>query len=690
MPLRKRSNFMEKDILEQEQAHLTKTYNKLLNIEKDLKSQISSLNEKAVEDKNDIRDNIRFDYADIETTMETLAEIEVWNRYIDTYNVESSSLGKRLDTVEKLLQSPYFAKISLQFEGEDQTEDYYIGRAAISENGYDQLVVDWRSPVAEVYYNQDNGRTSYTVEDREIPVDLKLRRQFEIEKNKLISFFDTTIAIEDPLLLQSLSQTRSDKMTAITATIQKEQNAVIRYPDVPVLLVNGIAGSGKTSVLLQRIAYLFYQKRKSLRPDQVCLITPNPIFRDYIDNVLPDLGETNPVTLTWKEFLDHVNVPVAYSEYDYTEDEGLVRIHETLSALSPEIDDFTDIFQKDRLILSKIEVFQVIKRFAKFPMGVRLVQTVMDELEAMAKNKLHNMDSDNDEESEGSAKSCSAEDNRIENDFGGALSQIRHCGFVNVLHVAQRLLDTKKITAAEWLYTKMELTGICDRNMRYVMIDEVQDYTMAQLMVLRKYFPGARFMLLGDEYQAIREGTATFSGIRELFSEGGKTYAELPLLTSYRSSPEVTEMFASILPEEKKLMVSSVKRPGEKTLVKACESDEELTKELINLMDEYSKKSGLTAIICRNEGSLERISERLGDRSPAIISENCSLPKSGAFLIELRYAKGLEFDHVILPDAGNDAYPADELGRHCLYTAMSRATQHLAVLSKGKLADIIS
>ncbi len=681
---------MEKYILEQEQAHLTKTYNKLLNIEKDLKSQISSLNEKAVEDKNDIRDNIRFDYADIETTMETLAEIEVWNRYIDTYNVESSSLGKRLDTVEKLLQSPYFAKISLQFEGEDQTEDYYIGRAAISENGYDQLVVDWRSPVAEVYYNQDNGRTSYTVEDREIPVDLKLRRQFEIEKNKLISFFDTTIAIEDPLLLQSLSQTRSDKMTAITATIQKEQNAVIRYPDVPVLLVNGIAGSGKTSVLLQRIAYLFYQKRKSLRPDQVCLITPNPIFRDYIDNVLPDLGETNPVTLTWKEFLDHVNVPVAYSEYDYTEDESLVRIHETLSALSPEIDDFTDIFQKDRLILSKKEVFQVIKRFAKFPMGVRLVQTVMDELEAMAKNKLHNMDSDNDEESEGSAKSGSAEDNRIENDFGGALSQIRHCGFVNVLHVAQRLLDTKKITAAEWLYTKMELTGICDRNMRYVMIDEVQDYTMAQLMVLRKYFPGARFMLLGDEYQAIREGTATFSGIRELFSEGGKTYAELPLLTSYRSSPEVTEMFASILPEEKKLMVSSVKRPGEKTIVKACESDEELTKELISLMDEYSKKSGLTAIICRNEGSLERISERLGDRSPAIISENCSLPKSGAFLIELRYAKGLEFDHVILPDAGNDAYPADELGRHCLYTAMSRATQHLAVLSKGKLADIIS
>ena len=221
---------MGNEIFENEQAHLTKTYNKLLDIKKNLEEQITALNEKAVEDKNDIRDNIRFDYADVETTMETLAEIEVWNRYIDTYNVESNSLGKRLETVNKLLELPYFAKIELVFEGESVPESYYIGRAAISENGYDQMVVDWRSPIAEVYYNQENGHTSYMVEDRTMPVDLRLRRQFEINRDKLVSFFDTQIAIEDPMLLKSLSQTRSDKMQAITATIQKEQNTVIRYP----------------------------------------------------------------------------------------------------------------------------------------------------------------------------------------------------------------------------------------------------------------------------------------------------------------------------------------------------------------------------------------------------------------------------------------------------------------------------
>jgi DNA helicase-2/ATP-dependent DNA helicase PcrA len=117
-------------------------------------------------------------------------------------------------------------------------------------------------------------------------------------------------------------------MQAITATIQKEQNKVIRYPDVPVLLVEGIAGSGKTSVLLQRIAYLFYQKRNTLRPDHVCLMTLNPVFRDYIDNVLPDMGETNPLTLTWNEFTQMVRVPFEDNEYDYTEAENLKKIRD--------------------------------------------------------------------------------------------------------------------------------------------------------------------------------------------------------------------------------------------------------------------------------------------------------------------------------------------------------------------------
>ena len=677
---------MEKDILNKEQEHLTKTYNKLLEMKNKLQEQIDSLNEKAVDDKNDIRDNIRFDYADIETTMETLAEIEVWNRYIDTYNVESSSLSKRIDTVNKLLESPYFAEIKLQFAEDEEPESYYIGRAAISENGYDQMVVDWRSPIAEVYYNQENGHTHYTVEDREIPVDLKLRRQFDIRRDKLISYFDTQIAIEDPMLLQSLSQSHSDKMKAITATIQKEQNTVIRYPDVPVLVVNGIAGSGKTSVLLQRIAYLFYQRRKTLRPDQVCLMTLNPVFRDYIDNVLPDLGETNPLTLTWREFMEMAKVPVQDLEYDCTEDDSLVRIHEILPTLTPEVDDFYDVFQRDRLVLSKNDVFSVINKYNQFPYGMRLIQVAVDELEERAKGSLRNLEDNISNEAEGEPKSEEADNNRLENDFGGALASIRKYNWINVTKIAQRILGNRDITAAEWLYTKMELTGLCDRNMRYVMVDEVQDYSVAQMMVFRKFFPNAGFMLLGDEFQAIREGTLTFAKIKELAEADNKKYVELPLLTSYRSSPEITDMFASILPEEKRMMVSSVKRPGEETQVKICGSDTEYLSELKKLIKEHSEKDGLTAIICRDGFNLEKIHSALGDDAPKLITQDDSLPKTGVFFIELALTKGLEFDNVIIADGDPDSYPDTELGKHCLYTAMSRATRRLIILTKGVLA----
>ncbi len=676
---------MEKDIFEKEQEHLTKIYGKLSEKQKSLEEEIASLDAKAIDDKNDIRDNIRFDYADSEAAMETLAEIEVWNRYIDTYNVQSDSLGKSLETVNKLLQSPYFARIDLQFEPGEDPESYYIGRASFAENGHRQLIVDWRAPIAEVYYNQEMGHTSYTVEDREISVDLKKRRQFDLEKDKLISYFDTQIAIEDPILLQSLSHEKSDKMSAITETIQKEQNRVIRYPDVPCLLVNGIAGSGKTSVLLQRIAYLFYQKRNTLRPDQVCLMTLNPVFRDYIDNVLPDLGESNPLTITWQEFLDMTGAPFRDEEYDSTRSDSLDRISDMLPTLEPQAEDFYDIRQKDSVIMTREEILSYIRKFRQFPMGSRLIQNATEELELRAKSVLKNNAIDNNEDTtQSTARSEQSEDNRIENDFGGALKQIRHCSFVNAAHVAQRILGTENITASEWLYTRMLLTGMCDRNMKYVMIDEIQDYTMAQLMVFSSFFPNARFMLLGDEYQAIREGTLTFSDLESFASAAGKKYVELPLLTSYRSSPEITEMFASLLPPEKEMLVSSVKRPGEKVLIKSCGSREYIS-ELKTTIEEYREKSGLTAVICRDQFSLEKISAALsdalvmGDDAPIVVSGSDPLPKSGTLIIELALAKGLEFDQVILPDADSETYPDDELGKHCLYTAMSRATRNLAI-----------
>ena len=210
------------------------------------------------------------------------------------------------------------------------------------------------------------------------------------------------------------------------------------------------------------------------------------------------------------------------------------------------------------------------------------------------------------------------------------------------------------------------------------MIDEVQDYTKPQLMTLAKYFVNAKFMLLGDEFQSIRDNNVTFQEIHALFAGAGKQVTELPLQTSYRSSPEITDLFAGLLPKEKQLEANSVQRPGVAPKIRSFAEHADYVAALKEEIEEAGKKDGLTAVICRDRRSFQSITDLLGkDYLPAVSKEE-PLPKKGAFLIELVNAKGLEFDHVILPDANAKYYPEDLLSRHCLYTAISRATTSLS------------
>lgn len=697
-------NLMDKTIFYQEQEHLSVIYGKLQNIKKDLEDQIETLNATAEEEKNDIRDNLRFDTADDEVKTEMYGEIETWNRYIDSYNVKSSILTSRLNAANLLLKSPYFARIRLQFAPGEEPEDFYIGSTAMSEGAANPLIIDWRSPIAETYYNQQTGSTYYTVDGRKIPVDLQLRRQFDIEKDTLKAYFDTTIAIEDPMLIRSLMQQRTDKMQAITVTIQREQNAVIRHPDAPAILVSGIAGSGKTSVLLQRIAYLFYRQRRTLRPDQVYLLTLNPVFRSYIDNVLPDMGESNPATMTYQEFLDYLHVPVRGESHDPAEADHLRRLEEVLPTLQPKPEYFIGISQKDKKILSASQVADVLKRHIDhIPMGVRLIQIAEDELKeetSAALRRRRRMEADSEgiseqelarERREEMEALSEEEQNQMINDYGGAFRQIEEFGWIDYERIGREILGTKHLTPLEWIYLKMLLTGECDREARYVMIDEVQDYTKAQLMVLLRYFPKARFMMLGDEFQSILDGRVSFSEIEQLFGNAGLPVTEMQLMTSYRSSPEITDLFTSLLPHRIRVQTSSVQRPGTAPIIETAADDEEYREKIRTLMQEFEGREhqGITALICKNRRSIGHIREVMGDEMPHEVQKDQRLPKEGLVLMELSMVKGLEFDSVIVLDADAARFPDDTLSRHRLYTMMSRATKNLAVLAEGELTPLL-
>ena len=662
----------QKKIFEEEQAHLTQTHGKLRAMKEELEERINTISEKAAKEKQDIRSNLSLNFDSDTDSMETYIEFEAMSHSITQYNIEQDAAAEKLGRV--------------QFDPTEEPEDYYIGSAGVSENAFEHLVIDWRSPIAETYYNQENGKTFYTVNGKRVDVDLQLRRQYNLEEDRLFSFFDTQVAIEDPMLLQSLASSRTDKMKAITATIQKEQNAVIRCADVPVLLVNGIAGSGKTSVLLQRIAYLFYRQRENLRPDQVYLLTINPVFRQYIDQVLPDLGEENPRTITWRDFVHIANAPDK-GPYEPAAEADLVKIERALKSLRLEEEDFRPVMQKGRCVLSRREIRRASEGLAGIETGVRFMNILADRLAEIARVKIQRMERDDKEndDAEMTDEPGVREQNRIKNQYGGAFSAISHFAFLDIERIGCRILGRKKLTSAEWIWLKMLLTGMGDKNVRYVMIDEVQDYTAAQLMVLRRYFGSAKFMMLGDEFQAIRKGTASFDKIRELFGE----VAEFPLLTSYRSSPEITEIFTRLLPREKRIRTASVQRPGTAPVKMACASRDEYVMRLRSLISAAEQEKGLTAVICGNRRSLERIEELLGEDAPPVIRRNQALPSGGVFLITPELVKGLEFDGVILPDADPQMYPEDTLSRHRLYTAVSRAIRRLSILAERNLTGLL-
>ena len=676
----------QKKIFEEEQAHLTQTHGKLRAMKEELEERINTISEKAAKEKQDIRSNLSLNFDSDTDSMETYIEFEAMSHSITQYNIEQDAAAEKLGRVKRLLKAPYFARVKLQFDPSEEPEDYYIGSAGVSENAFEHLVIDWRSPIAETYYNQENGKTFYTVNGKRVDVDLQLRRQYNLEEDRLFSFFDTQVAIEDPMLLQSLASSRTDKMKAITATIQKEQNAVIRCADVPVLLVNGIAGSGKTSVLLQRIAYLFYRQRENLRPDQVYLLTINPVFRQYIDQVLPDLGEENPRTITWRDFVHIANAPDK-GPYEPAAEADLVKIERALKSLRLEEEDFRPVMQKGRCVLSRREIRRASEGLGGIETGERFMNILADRLAEIARVKIRRMERDDKEndDAEMTDEPGVREQNRIKNQYGGAFSAISHFAFLDIERIGCRILGRKKLTSAEWIWLKMLLTGMGDKNVRYVMIDEVQDYTAAQLMVLRRYFGNAKFMMLGDEFQAIRQGTASFDKIRELFGE----VAEFPLLTSYRSSPEITEIFTRLLPREKRIRTASVQRPGTAPVKMACASRDEYVMRLRSLISAAEQEKGLTAVICGNRRSLERIEELLGEDAPPVIRRNQALPSGGVFLITPELVKGLEFDGVILPDADPQMYPEDTLSRHRLYTAVSRAIRRLSILAEGNLTGLL-
>lgn len=696
------------EVFAHEQEHLSKTYAKLVEIETQSAQALKERLGDATTDRKSMMEELTWDFTG-EVNVETYVEIESMHKIIDAYNLSNDMDIERLDKAHLLKKQPYFAKVSLQFKPGAPARDVYIGTAGMTDERGRHFIVDWRSPVAEVYYNQASGHTSYEANGRTVECELVTRRQFDIDHDKLNGCFDTTIAIEDPLLLQSLARQRSDKMADITTTIQKEQNVVVRHKDVPAMLVNGIAGSGKTSVLLQRIAYLLYQDRQNLDPRNVWLITPNPVFESYIANVLPDMGEGNPQTCTWAVFAERLGAGNRGLGGDEALD-TLAVLDDVVAKLSLGDGDFADIRVEDEVVISAGQAKSAWNKYRKFPAGPHRASLVVEDLLERLESRIKRLTKDEDtqilvseltpdEQLRYFGQHIAAIDDDDMEDYtrrylvaryAGIEDRIEAVDWLRIERIGMRAFGKKSLSAPEYLGLKIALTGVVDAAARYVMIDEVQDYTQAQLVVLARYFKNAHFLLLGDPNQAIREGTAPWGKIKEVFAQERGQVTECELMTSYRSTPQVTELFTSLMDAQDRLKTNSVQRDGAAPAVQAYADDVTWETVLKGAVRDAAARQELAAVVAADKKSLKELARLLADEDVQLMDGKRALPQSGVVLLDVALAKGLEFDEVIVPDASAAIYPQNELSRHRLYTAMSRATKRLTVLARKELTPLLA
>ena len=274
--------------------------------EKTLKEKLGNIKGDVIEIRKNFWDDVTVNLDNAEEAAETFASIKQQAELMSERERSHRHDVRQLKNLHKLKNSPYFGRIDFVESGESQTESIYIGTASfVDQEGIDFYVYDWRAPISSLYYDYGPGQGSYDTPSGLISGEITLKKQFIIRNGEIKHLFHTGITIGDELLQEVLGNASDSQMKSIVATIQKEQNQIIRNEKGRLLIVQGVAGSGKTSAALQRIAYLLYRYRDTLLADEIVLFSPNPLFNSYISTVLPELGEENMQQTTFQDYLEH-------------------------------------------------------------------------------------------------------------------------------------------------------------------------------------------------------------------------------------------------------------------------------------------------------------------------------------------------------------------------------------------------
>lgn len=647
--------------------------------------------------------------ASVKDHVDTLAEYKdyIWsNKDIDPHEIRSmresilnhfalgeSVINKR-KRLTKILAIPYFGRIDfLEKKENSKVMPTYIGiHTFYDPESRATLIHDWRAPVSSMFYDHELGEAGYRSPSGEIKGEISLKRQYRIRGGKMEFMIESALTVHDDILQKELSSNVDDKMKNIVATIQREQNQIIRNEDIRTLIIQGVAGSGKTSIALHRIAYLLYTFRDSISSKDILIISPNKVFSDYISNVLPELGEETVPETSMEQILSGV----LEHKYKYQTYFGLV--NELLEKPSSSLIDriaykasFGFISELDKFILHientyfkaadvKLTKYITIPapfieeqylRFNRYPIRRRfdaMADYMLDMLKIqyaftvttagrnLLKKEIRLMFAGNN-------------DIQVYKDF---FKWTNNPGMFKMRK--GHTLEYSDLAPLAYLHLALERNGNQPFRVKHLLIDEMQDYSPIQYKVIQKLFP-CRKTVLGDAGQSVNPyGSSTAETIQKSL-----TASEImKLCKSYRSTFEITDFAQKIHPNAE---LEPVARHGEKPQILQFGSAVEELSGIMGLISTY-RKSGYKSlgIICKTEQQAREMADVLKSYANDIsfLSSQSSAFVQGIVITSAHMAKGLEFDEVIIPQTDERNYRS-EIDKSMLYVAVTRAMHRLTL-----------
>ncbi|RTQ48999.1 helicase [Hymenobacter gummosus] len=598
----------------------------------------------------------------------------------------------------KLGQSPYFGRVDFAPAGA-AAAPVYIGVHSFSDERQRQnLIYDWRAPISSLFYDFELGEAAYATPSGTVPGRIELKRQYKIRDGRLEFMLDSDVNIHDDVLQRELARSSDDKMKNIVATIQRDQNAVIRNEEATVMVIQGVAGSGKTSIALHRIAFLLYRFRDTIAAKDILIISPNKVFADYISNVLPELGEEHIPEMGMEElaadllegryqfqtFFEQVSALLERHDAAFIERirfkssfEFLSQLNQYLLYIENNYFSVADL-RVGRTVVPGVFIQQKFKAYHRVPLLKRFGQ-VANDVRAYVRDKA-------DRKLTGGEKAAIGEGIprmfRYSNVLDFYRDFFRWLGRPELLRLdPQRPLEYADVFAL--IYLRIRLEGLAGYDqVKHLLVDEMQDYTPVQYAVLSRLFR-CRKTILGDVSQTVNPYSASSAEtIERVFPQADV----VRLFRSYRSTLEITAFAQRITPNPD---IIPMERHGQPPAVLRYTGPAEELAAIGQLITAF-RSSGLHSmgIICKTLRQATQLHQALQAPGVHLLTEESTTFKEGVIVTTAHLAKGLEFDEVIVPFVTARHYHT-EVDRSMLYVACTRAMHQLTLTYEGELTEFL-